>query len=449
MCHGIRPADRPANAYGAPPMNGHPAPPPRVPLPGDAGAHHRLWVNRITGMPWWGWLGVPLLAWLVSRVFVTATGLIASLAFGRAEIGLDQAVPGALDLFGSWDTTWYLDIARRGYAFDVGQVGEVFTNVAFFPLLPAIMWAAFAVGLNPFWVSLVVGNGFFLVALIALYHLTRDRFGRAMATRATWVLALAPPAVAASMAYTEGITLGLAALAGYLAWKGRFGWAGAVAAVAVLTRPTGVLVVLPVVMLAWHLGPEGRRRRMLMSVAPAVVVMVAFLGYMQFRQGAWSLPLQAQAAWGRGQLGVGLLSLLPTDVGQALGGLFGGDLIGSRDLLGKESISQLSGLGVGDWSAVARDVLFGSAYVFLLIRLWRSEGGLRSPWVMYAFVVLIVPLSSGSVTSFARLGLLAFPLVWPMAQWLGEGGPGRGRKTAALALVATALLITQLTIQSP
>jgi flagellar biosynthetic protein FliP len=39
--------------------------------------------------------------------------------------------------------------------------------------------------------------------------------------------------------------------------------------------------------------------------------MLAFLGYMQFRQGAWSLPLQAQAAWGRGQLGVGLLSLLP------------------------------------------------------------------------------------------------------------------------------------------
>ncbi|MGB1627747.1 MAG: mannosyltransferase family protein, partial [Miltoncostaeaceae bacterium] len=172
-------------------------------------------------MPWWAWIGVPLVAWLASRLFVTALGVIASTTLGRAEIGLDQAVPRALNLLGSWDTTWYLDIARRGYAFDVGQVGEVFTNVAFFPLMPIVMWAALAVGLNPFWVALLVSNAMFLVALVALYHLTRERFGQAMAVRATWVLALAPPAVAASMAYTEGLALGLAVLAGYLAWKGR------------------------------------------------------------------------------------------------------------------------------------------------------------------------------------------------------------------------------------
>ncbi|MDA3005242.1 MAG: hypothetical protein O3B97_01120 [Actinomycetota bacterium] len=407
------------------------------------------WRSRLTAMPWWAWLGVPLVAWLASRAFVTVLGVIASLSFGRAEIGLDQAVPQALNLFGSWDTTWYLDIARRGYAFDVGQVGQVFTNVAFFPLVPMIMAAALALGLNPFWVAIIASNGMFLVALVALYNLTKGRFGPVMAMRATWVLALAPPAVAASMAYTEGLALGLAALAGYLAWKGHFGWAGSVAAIAVLTRPTGVLAVVPVLMLAFYAGDEGRRARLVKAVAPAAVVMVAFLGYMQFRQGGWSLPLQAQAAWGRGQLGVGLLSLLPADVGQALGGLFGGDLIGSRDLLGKETIAELSGLSVGDWSAVVRDVLFGIIYVFLLARLWRSEGGLRSPWVLYAFLVLVVPLSSGSVTSLARLGLLAYPLAWPMAAWLGEGGPARRRWTLVAALVITALMVAQLAGQSP
>ncbi|MGB0614094.1 MAG: glycosyltransferase family 39 protein [Miltoncostaeaceae bacterium] len=213
------------------------------------------------------------MAWLASRLFVTALGVIASTTLGRAEIGLDQAVPRALNLLGSWDTTWYLDIARRGYAFDVGQVGEVFTNVAFFPLMPIVMWAALAVGLNPFWVALLVSNAMFLVALVALYHLTRERFGQAMAVRATWVLALAPPAVAASMAYTEGLALGLAVLAGYLAWKGRFGWAGSVAAIAVLTRPTGVLAVVPVVMLAWYATGPGRRERLLKAVVPAGVVM--------------------------------------------------------------------------------------------------------------------------------------------------------------------------------
>ncbi|MFM8828740.1 MAG: hypothetical protein ACKOGE_05600 [Actinomycetota bacterium] len=432
-------------------MNGQPAPPPPTPAsaPAGSGPSRPAWINKLTALPWWAWLGVPLVAWLASRLFVTGLGVISSVSFGRAEIGLDQAVPRALNLFGSWDTTWYLDIARRGYAFDVGQVGEVFTNVAFFPLMPMIMWVALALGLNPFWVSIIVSNAMFLVALVALFNLTKGRFGHEMAVRATWVLALAPPAVAASMAYTEGAALGLAVLAGYLAWKGHFGWAGSVAAVAVLTRPTGVLAVVPVVMLAWALGEEGRRRRLVKALLPAAVVGVAFLAYMQFRQGSWALPLEAQAAWGRGQLGVGLLSLLPAKLGQALGGLFGGDLIGSRDLLGKETISELTGLSVGDWSAVVRDVLFGVIYVFLLARLWRREGGLRSPWVLYAFLVLVIPLSSGSVTSLARLGLLAYPLAWPMAEWLGEGGPGRRRWTAVAALVFIALMVAQLANQSP
>lgn len=404
---------------------------------------------RLATLPWWGWLGVPLVAWAASRLFVTTLGVIASLTFGRPEVGLDRSVPHALRLFGSWDTFWYLDIARRGYAFDVGQVGEVFTNVAFFPLMPLIMAAALALGLNPFWMAIAVSNAMFLVAVAALYNLTKARFGPVMAMRAAWVLALAPPAVAASMAYTEGIALGLAVLAGYLAWKGRFGWAGSVAAVVVLTRPTGLLAVVPVMMLALYAGREGRRLRLFKAVVPAAVVLVAFLGYMQFRQGAWSLPLQAQAAWGRGQLGVGLLSMLPSDMGRAIGGLFGGDLIGSRDLLGRESIAELSGLSVGDWTAVVRDVLFGVIYVFLLARLWKVEGGLRSPWVMYAFLVLVIPLASGSVTSLARFGLLAYPLAWPMAAWLGQGSPTRRGWTLAAALVGIALMVAQIATQSP
>jgi len=389
------------------------------------------------------------MAWLASRILVTGLGVIASVVFGRAEVGLDRAVPEPFALLGSWDTTWYLDIARRGYAFDVGQVGEVFTNVAFFPLLPLIMGAALAIGLNPFWVALVAANGMFLVALVSLHSLTRGRLGRVMADRATWALALAPPAIVASMAYTEGIALGLAIGAGYLAWKQRFAWAGFVAAFAVLIRPTGILAVVPVVMLAWYAGDEGRRRRLIAAAAPSAAMLVSFLAVMQVRQGGWDLPLRAQAAWGRGQLGVGLLSLLPQKLGSALGGVFGGDLLGSRDLLGKETISQLSGLSVGDWSAAVRDLLFGILYVVLLSALWRREGGLRSPWVLYSFLILAMPLASGSVTSLARLGLLAYPLVWPLAEWLGHGGDSRRRWVLAAALVLIVLMVGQLANQSP
>lgn len=398
---------------------------------------------------WWGWLGVPVMAWLASRILITGLGVITSLTFGRPEVALDRAVPEWFAVLGSWDTTWYLDIARRGYAFDVGQVGQVFTNVAFFPLLPLLMGAALAIGLNPFWVALIASNTMFLVALVSLHSLTRGRFGRVMANRATWILALAPSTVAVSMAYTEGIALGLAIGAGCLAFKQRFAWAGLVAALAVLTRPTGILAVIPVVMLAWYVGDEGRRRRLIAAIAPSAVVLVTFLTIMQVRQGGWDLPLRAQAAWGRGQLGVGLASLLPYDLGSALGGLFGGDLLGSRDLLGKETISQLSGLSVGDWSSVVRDLLFGILYVVLLAALWRREGGLRSPWVVYSLLILAMPLASGTVTSLARIGVLAYPLVWPLAEWLGRGGDSRRRWVLATTLLVIVLLVGQLASQSP
>ncbi len=392
---------------------------------------------------------MPLAAWLVTRVLITGLAVIASIVLGRPEFALDPSVPESFSLLGSWDTTWYLDIAHRGYAFDVGQVGQVFTNVAFFPLLPMIMWAAISLGLNPFWVSLVVGNGMFLVALVSLFAITKARFGHVMAVRSTWVLALAPPAIAASMAYTEGIALGLAIGAAYLAWRQRFVWAGFVAAFAVLIRPTGVIVLVPVLMLAWAAGSEGRWRRLITAAIPTAVIGVSYLTVMQVRQGGWDLPLKAQAAWGRGQLGVGLLSLLPDKLGKAVGGVFGGEMLGSRDLLGKQTLSQLSGLTAGDWSAVVRDLLFGILYAVLLSALWRKEGGLKSPWVLYSFLMLIVPLSSGTVTSLARLGLMAWPLAWPMAEWLGRGTPSRRRWAIIAALVAIMLMVAQLSGQSP
>jgi hypothetical protein len=406
-------------------------------------------LTRLHAIPWWGWLGVPLAAWLVTRVLITGLAVIASIVLGRPEFALDPSVPESFSLLGSWDTTWYLDIAHRGYAFDVGQVGQVFTNVAFFPLLPMIMWAAISLGLNPFWVSLVVGNGMFLVALVSLFAITKARFGHVMAVRSTWVLALAPPAIAASMAYTEGIALGLAIGAAYLAWRQRFVWAGFVAAFAVLIRPTGVIVLVPVLMLAWAAGSEGRWRRLITAAIPTAVIGVSYLTVMQVRQGGWDLPLKAQAAWGRGQLGVGLLSLLPDKLGKAVGGVFGGEMLGSRDLLGKQTLSQLSGLTAGDWSAVVRDLLFGILYAVLLSALWRKEGGLKSPWVLYSFLMLIVPLSSGTVTSLARLGLMAWPLAWPMAEWLGRGTPSRRRWAIIAALVAIMLMVAQLSGQSP
>ena len=118
------------------------------------------------------------MAWATSRALVIVLGIAASLAFGVPERGVDPAVPHALSLLGGWDTTWYLDVARHGYAHDTGQVGEVFTNLAFFPLLPGVMAAALAIGLNPFIAALVVSNLAFLGALQGFHVLSAERVRR-------------------------------------------------------------------------------------------------------------------------------------------------------------------------------------------------------------------------------------------------------------------------------
>ena len=101
------------------------------------------------------------------------------------------------------------------------------------------------------------------------------------------------------------------------------------------------------------------------------------------------------------------------------------------------------------WTAVARDVAFGALYIALLVKLWRGEGGLRSPWVAYSAAALALPLSSGSVDSVARFGLMAFPLAWPAAEWLDEASPRRRTWAAVAALAGIVLLVAQLRIRAP
>jgi hypothetical protein len=371
----------------------------------------------------------PVVAWAATRLLVLVAGLVASAALGVPTRGTDPSVPRAVSLLGGWDTTWYLDIARHGYQHDVSQVGTAFTNLAFFPLLPGVMALALAVGLNPFITALCLSNLVFLGALTAVHGLTAHRFGAAAATRATWALALLPPATYAFLAYTEGLTLALGAAAALAAIRRRWALAGAAAALAALARPPGTLVALLLVLLAWRDPAPRRARRIALAAAPTAVAVAAFLGWMQVARGSWDLPFRAQRAWDRGQIVTGLVTDGPSEI--------------------EAGIHRLIHLQVSAaWTSTVRDLAAVLVFGWLLVRLWRREGGLRSPWVAYSLAVLALPLSTGTIASFARFGVVAFPLMWPLGDWLGDD---RRRWTAytVLAVAITCLLVAQLSMRSP
>lgn len=371
---------------------------------------------------------VPLQAWLVSRGLIVVLALFTGLLIPSSDRGLDPSVPSALAPLGAWDTGWYLDVARYGYSIDYGQVGLVETNLAFFPGLPMLMAGALTLGLNPFAVSFAVANIAFLVSLMGLHSLTSTLWDRRLADRAVWCLALFPPSLFASLAYTEGLTLALAIGAALAAARRNPMLAGILVAGATLMRPTGVLAAIAVAVIVAR-GPRvGRIKRIALGVGPAIVILTAFMVWMQVARGSATLPYEAQAAWDRGPLVTGLVTHLPGEVASFA--------------------AEFASLDFShEWSTVIRDVGFFALYA-LLLGFLVARHGWRSPWVLYSLVVLALPLSSGSFASMARLGLLAFPLMWPLAEWL-ERDPRRIRPAATLAVVFIAMGVLQLAVRSP
>ena len=371
---------------------------------------------------------VPLQAWAASRVLILALALITGLLIPSSDQGLDPSVPSALAPLGAWDTGWYLDIARYGYSVDYGQVGLVETNLAFFPGLPMLMAGALTLGLNPFAVSFAVANIAFLFALMGLHSLTSTLWDRRFADRAVWCLALFPPSLFASLAYTEGLTLALAIGAALAAVRRNPMLAGVLAAGATLMRPSGVLAAILVAVILAREPGNGRVKRVALGITPAAVAVVGFAVWMQMSRGSATLPYEAQAAWDRGPVLTGLVTHLP------------GELVAYATEFASLDFSH-------EWSTVIRDIGFLGFYV-LLLGLLISRFGWKSPWVLYSLLVLALPLGSGSFTSMARLGLLAFPLMWPLAEWL-ERDHRRIRPAATVAVLFIAMGVLQLAVRAP
>ena len=126
-------------------------------------------------------------------------------------VGWVERPHGSRDLVGavvtplrSWDGFWYLSVAQYGYDPTIAHGN----SPAFFPLYPMIVAAAEKV--LPFSYALsgvLVSNLVFLPALMALYRLTRERFGDAVARRTITYLAISPLSFVFSMVYTESLAL--------------------------------------------------------------------------------------------------------------------------------------------------------------------------------------------------------------------------------------------------
>jgi hypothetical protein len=148
-----------------------------------------------------------------------------------------------LDAWGRFDTLWYLHIAHSGY----DRAG----SIVFYPLYPILIRATSVMG-NALASALFISTlaSFFLfwgLAELLLLDFSPDKVRRALLICAVW-----PASFIFFAGYTESLLLALILWSLFAARREWWTLAALAAFAACLTKAVGVLVLVPLVIIAWR-----------------------------------------------------------------------------------------------------------------------------------------------------------------------------------------------------
>jgi hypothetical protein len=327
-----------------------------------------------------------LVPFLVTRVLLAVVALAATALLQPSAVCRDACHASSialLDVAARWDADPYLTIAREGYRADAPS------HVAYFPLYPFLMRTGGGLfgGDDAYLAAgLVISNLALFAALVYLVRSVMLDHDATTATRAAVYLLVFPTSVFLSAVYAESLFLLLAVAAMYHARRREWLLAGALAALAALTRPFGAVVALPLAMEALR-RPVALRGLASTLLGPAAFF--AWLAVLWLITGDPRALLTAQAQWG-GRPGLSL---------QVFADLFDPAVYGFP------------------FFVLAFTVLIGA----LVVICWRV---LRPSLAAYATVVFLVAISTGSLTSAPRYYLAVFPAFIALAVvapvWLGR-----------------------------
>lgn len=296
-----------------------------------------------------------------------------------------------LDIWGRWDTGWYMTIVRNGYMLNVDHTQQQ-SNLTFMPFYPMVVrallwpipdrWETDGVVLL---VGVLVSNACLLGGLLLLYLLAQElTHDVGVARRAVLYLLLFPTAFYLSCFYTDAAFLMLSLAALYAAQRRQWAWATIAAALLSITRPLGVLIA-PVLLWLYLTSINWRMGNLRANVLWLLLIPVPFLlhlAWLGLATGDWLAPLNAQQPYFRGFAWPWTTLLAPTH---------------SQPLI------------------TPLEQFF--LWLFIVVGVvccWRLPSAAYGLWVM----ALILPfLFTGTVTSSLRYILVAVPVYVVLAQW--------------------------------
>lgn len=373
-----------------------------------------------------------------SRLLVWVAGLLGVLKAGTHAIHAGPQIAHPLGSLGSiltapataWDAGAYLGIAQFGYA-----AGHYYD--AYFPLYPALIragsWSPGASLVSAIVISLAALGA----ALYLLHRLVALEWGNEAADLTVLLVAIFPMAFFYSAVYTESLFLALSVGSIYSARRGWWGRAGIAGGLAAATRVTGILVLVPVLLM------YANRRKASSWLRPdAVFLLLIPLGLLlcfayQGAHGDWLASLHsAHTYWHRrfipGVAAVDGVGDFVRSLHQIAAGEKGGILLVPTF----REAGQLS----DPLKLAAANVTDFGFLVFACIATIGAIRRLPAPYGAYAAVSVAVAASS--VPRFEPLA--SFPrylaVVFPCQIWLALWARGHPRRRAGAVIASGGLL---------
>ncbi|MCT4355544.1 hypothetical protein M5362_20620 [Streptomyces sp. Je 1-79] len=236
---------------------------------------------------------------------VALGGYAATRVIGLAVLALAAVATGKDGLHrltGRWDSVWYVRIAEHGYGYEATLPnGSVHSDLAFFPLFPALERALSTVlPVDAATAGLLVSWAASLAAAWGIYAVGSYVAGRPTGVVLAVLWGVYPTAFVQSMAYTETLFTALAAWSVLAVLRDRWILAGALCALAGLTRPTAAALIAAIGITALATVVRERKLpvRMVAGVLLAPLGWLAYIVYVGVREGSATAYFDVQAAWG-------------------------------------------------------------------------------------------------------------------------------------------------------
>jgi hypothetical protein len=324
-----------------------------------------------------------LLDFVATRVAIIVIAELAAVIIGqRPGTHVQESSHVLLAVWGRWDAVHYLEIATNGYHG---------TDMAFFPLYPALIRMLGALTGNHLIAGLLISNASFFFGLLFLYKLVEREFDRPTARRAIFYASIFPSAIFFSAVYTESLFFMLTIASFYYLRAHRWWLSAAIGLFAAMTRVEGVLLVVPFLM-EWY-GVYGKRLRDgLLDLAACALIPAGLFIYMAYLWVLRADPLyftHVQSHWNRH---------------------FAPPWVSVFNSFHKIAIAT-SGQTIADQSL---ELAFTALMIAVLIGGWKA---LRPPYVVYMALSILVPMSTSSLMSMPRFALVLFPMFMILARW--------------------------------